>query len=321
MQRCLPFLLLLPLAACGGGGGERSDSQETRTVSQDLQTYDANADVDMRARSAPPPPPTASPEPLGRAGPGISPTAAPGVAFNYRYGFRLPAQRIGPVQEQHAQACEKLGPDRCRITGMLYRLVNESDIEAMLAFKLDPAIARTFGKQGVDAVVQAEGMLVESQITGEDAGADIAAANRSTTNLEEELAEVEKQLARPNLRSGERAELQAQAAQLRESIRAQRARVTERRESLAKTPVVFNYGSGELVPGFDEERPFAEALDKATDNIIHGFSAIMLIALSLLPWLLVALLGFLIWRAAHRALTRRLAPREPEAAPDAPAEA
>ena len=91
--------------------------------------------------------PTAAREGRG-AGPDISPTAAPGVAFNYRYAFRLPSERIEEVQERHAAGCEALGPNRCRITGMLYRVVGDGDIEATLSFQLDPAIARRFGRAG-----------------------------------------------------------------------------------------------------------------------------------------------------------------------------
>ena len=35
--------------------------------------------------------------------PDVAPTAAPGVAFNYRYAFRLAAPRIAAVQEEHVQ--------------------------------------------------------------------------------------------------------------------------------------------------------------------------------------------------------------------------
>ena len=80
------------------------------------------------------------------AGPNISVTAAPGVAFNYRYAYRLPNARISAAQETHATMCEKLGITRCRITGMRYSLVNERDVSASLEVKLDPAIARNFGK-------------------------------------------------------------------------------------------------------------------------------------------------------------------------------
>jgi len=240
------------------------------------------------------------------AGPDVAVTAAPGVAFNYRYAFRLPAERVQGVQEQHAQACEKLGVDRCRITGLRYRLVNE-DIEAMLAFKLDPALAREFGKQGIDAVVKAEGMLVDSEISGEDVGSKITVARRQEGNLEEELKRVEEQLARAGLRGSERAELQIQAQQLRERIRASREARNEQQESLATTPMTFNYGSGDLAPGFRGRPSLSRAVDDAIDNFLGGLAWIFVALVTLLPW--AVLIGLLVWGA--RWLNRRfnLAPK------------
>jgi len=278
--------LALLLASCGQDEREsRSEPQMTQSVEESAATADMAV-----AR-------------------GIGPTAAPGVAFNYRYGFRLPGQRVREVQQQHAAACEQLGTDRCRITGMLYRLAGERDIEAMLAFKLDPAIARKFAEQGVDAVVRADGMLTESEITGEDAGADIAAATRSESQLAEELRRVEGQLARRGLSAGERAELQVQAQQLRESIRGVRATRMERREALARTPVVFRYGSGDLAPGFDSDAPIAGALEDAWDNLVGGIAALILIVATLLPWLALLGLGWLgVRRIRQRLDTRESAP-------------
>jgi hypothetical protein len=309
MRKALVGLLLLGTAACGGQSNERS----TQTTQEDLKTYDSaetTADVQM---SMPPPP--AAPAPMGRtSGPGIAPTAAPGVAFNYRYAFRLPAARISTVQEQHAQACEKAGPDRCRITGMRYRLVNDRDIEAMLAFKLDPALAREFGKQGIDAVTQAEGMLVDSEISGVDVGTQIQAAGRSMAEMEEELREVEARLARTGLRSSERAELQAQAARIRESIRAVRAGREQNRESLAKTPMVFHYGSGDLAPGFDRRPTLGEALQDAGDSFVGALLWIFVAAITLLPWLLIGAL--LLWIGLRvRRWVLRATPREATATP------
>ncbi len=129
--------------------------------------------------------------------PGVDVTAAPGVAFNYRYAFRLPGNRVSAVQEAHAQACEKLGITKCRITGMRYRLVNQKDIEGMLALRLDPTLARNFGKEATAVVTKADGMLVDQEITGEDVGTRIAGTNRSQADLREELSKIEAELARP----------------------------------------------------------------------------------------------------------------------------
>lgn len=235
------------------------------------------------------------------AGPDVSVTAAPGVAFDYNYTFRLPGAKISAVQEQHAQACEKLGAARCRITGMHYRVTNERDITAMLAFRLDPAIAREFGKQGVAAVSDSDGMLVESEISGEDAGAAIKAADRSIAELREEFARTEARLAQKGLYASERISLQSRLDELRRLLAATGENRADREESLATTPMVFRYGSGSLIPGFDTHSPIRGAIETAGENFIGAFAIMLVIAATLAPWLLI--LGGLAW------LWRRFGPR------------
>lgn len=288
MRRFLSLTALLLATACGG-----SDQRETRTESQDLKTYDITEDA-----SAPTTPP--APAAMRSSGPDIALTAAPGVAFNYRYAFRLPTERVRGVQEQHAQACEKLGLARCRITGLRYRVVNERDIDGMLAFKLDPAIARAFGEAGVKAVEQAEGMLIDNEVSGVDAGASIKSANRTDAQLSDDLRRIEGELARPGLRSEERARLQSEAQALRDRIRATRATREEQEESLATTPVVFQYGSGDLVPGFNTRAPVRDALQRAGDNFIGSLTWLFVAVVTLLPWALLLLLGLWVARRLRR---------------------
>jgi hypothetical protein len=277
MRKGLVIALLLAGTGCSQAPRDessRSESPQAEVAAPPAMQDEASA---SRAASAPP---------------GIAPTAAPGVAFNYRYAFRLAGERIAAVQEQHAAACEKLGIARCRITGMSYRLVGNRDIEGMLAFKLDPAIAREFGRVGIEAVNRAEGMLVDAEISGEDAGARIAEATRGEGRLTDDLKKVEAQLARPGLPAAERAELQVQAQQLREQIRATQTEKTAQRESLATTPMVFKYGTGDLVPGFDGRPRLKQALQQALDNLLGGLLWIAVALITLLPWLLLAGLGF-----------------------------
>jgi hypothetical protein len=262
MRKAFGLALVLLAAGCSrapdhGAGGERE-----RTIT--------SADV-------------ASP-------PGIAPTAAPGVAFNYKYAFRLPYERISAVQEEHAQACEKLGLQRCRITGMYYHLTGERDVEARLDFKLDPAIARAFGKDGIAAVSRADGRLVTSEITGTDAGSTIDAANRNEGQQADALKKIEAGLAKPGLGAAERAELQRQAQQIREAIAASKADKAEQQESLAKTPMSFAYQSGDMAPGV------RRSLSEGFGNLIASLEWLLLAAITLLPWVLVGGLVWLVWR-------------------------
>ncbi|MEA3046847.1 MAG: hypothetical protein QOJ53_1179 [Sphingomonadales bacterium] len=229
------------------------------------------------------------------AGPNIGPTAAPGVAFNYRYAFRLGAARIAEVQERHAAMCERLTVARCRITGMLYRVVGERDIEAMLALKVDPAGARHFGREATDVVVQAEGLLTESEISGTDAGAAIEAAGRGIAGLEAELARLEARLRRGT--AAERGSLDYEAQLLRERIRALRDGREASQESLAVTPMMFRYGSGDRVPGFAPRPTLGQSLEDAGQSFVSGAELLLRLVIALLPWALAA--GLIAWIAAR----------------------
>ncbi len=251
-MRKVPGLLLL-LATAGCQGGEEASAPQ--------QDYSSNAASD---ESGPP---------------GIEPTAAPGVAFNYRYAFRLPAARIAPVQEEHAAACERLGVARCRITALHYERRDEDDIQGQLGFKLDPALARAFGKQGIEAVTRAEGELAQADITGTDVGSEIAAGARSEAQIREELERIERQLARGGLGSAERAQLQQQAQDLRNILRAGQAEQTGRREQLASTPVTFDYRAG------DTHGPLRRAIEESGDNFAGALAMLLIVLVTLLPWL------------------------------------
>ncbi|HMC93113.1 MAG TPA: hypothetical protein VKI45_11690 [Allosphingosinicella sp.] len=221
---------------------------------------------------------------------GIAPTAAPGVAFNYKYAFRLPAERITAVQEEHAEACEKLGVARCRITGLYYHLSGDRNVEARLDFKLDPAIARGFGKEGIAAVAHADGLLVTSEITGTDAGAAIDRVNGSQAAQAEALKKIEAELAKPGLKAAERVELQRQAQQLRDAIAAGKAEKAEKQESLAKTPMSFAYEAGDMAPGV------RRSLSDGLANVVAALEWMLLALLTLLPWAVVAGLVWWVWR-------------------------
>lgn len=296
MRKAICLSLLLATAACGQSGYEGSAPADQGNMA----TFDV--------QEAPAPPAASDAGSRAPRPPGIAPTAAPGVAFNYRYAFRMPAETIGRVQEEHAQACEKLGVEHCRITAMTYRDDGDRHIEAQLAFKLDPALARTFGRDGIAAVAKAQGELLQAAITGTDVGNEIAAASRSQAQQADEIRRIEQQLARPGLSSGERIELQQQLQSLRESVRAGQAEQTGRRQLLASTPVTFDYQAGKT--GTRLERAVADA----GDNFAGAATTLLIVLVTLLPWILALLLTGLAARWASRRFA--IGARSPAAASD-----
>lgn len=266
MRYRIPFIALLVLAGCSPAPGDPSE-------------------------------PTA---------PGVDFTAAPGVAFSYRYAFRLPAAQIAAVQEAHAAACERLGIARCRITAMRYSRSEHNDISAMLGFSLAPELARSFGRDGIRRVEAAEGMMLDAEITGEDAGGKIdqLAQARDAATADREAIE-----ARSGTASREaRAELERQRAAAAGTAREANAAIAEQRAALAATPVVFAYQSGEAIHGFDPASPFTRAADLSVASARWTLGTALAVIGLALPPLLLALLGLLLWRRVRPLLPRRAPP-------------
>jgi hypothetical protein len=296
VRRSLPLLaLLLATTACGGGNdpGGYSDSSSGEAANSTA------ADADMAL-----PPEGSAPRSRStrQAGPDIRPASAPGVAFNYNYAFRLDAPRVAEVQQEHQRLCEAYTVSRCRVTGMVYRRASEDDVEAMLSFRVDPAIAGRFGRESVQAVTAAEGLLTDSEITGTDVGSGIQAATRDLAALEAELERIEQRLRTAG--ASAKGQLEYEAQMLRQQIRDLRSSRQSQQQSLATTPMVFKYGSGSLAPGFDQPPSLGEALEDTGDDFLYSLNLLLVVLVRLLPW---AAAGLLIWGVIN--LIRRRRPR------------
>lgn len=237
--------------------------------------------------------------------PDIAPSAAPGVAFTYAYDFRLDDGRIAVAQEAHAAACEKLGLARCRITGLKYTIGEDEQVTAMLAVKLDPVIARQFGKQSADTIETAGGRLVNAEFSGEDEGSAIRTATTERREIEARIAEIEKRLSTLGAGDRERTALQEQLDELRSSLSGKTQAIAASEERLADTPMTFNYYGKGGVPGFRGVNPLAEAWQMFVTSAVTMISFLLQAVGALLPWALLLLLILFAARSRYAAAIAR----------------
>jgi len=304
VRRSLPLLALL---LAGAAACSQVDDNRSRPGGATDSAGAANAASDVdEPDSIPAELPAPRARPSREAGPGIDPGSAPGVAFDYRYSFRLEADRVAEMQQEHQRLCERYG-SRCRITGMDYRAASQDDVEAMLSFLVDPQIAGQFGRESVRAVEAADGELADSQISGTQVGTALKANTGSLAELRAELDRIEARLAQGNLRAGERSQLDEERRTLRAQIAELRDTTAEQERSLATTPILFRYGSGNLAPGPARSPTLGEAVETATDTFRGGVTMLLVLLVMVSPWVLAAL-G--IWWLVR--LLRRRAPT-PEA--------
>ncbi len=248
------------------------------------------------------------------AGPAISGVVAPGVAFRYDYAFTLPGKAISQVQQQHAAACQNLGPSRCRVTGIAYDQPGEDQISARLDLLLAPDLAHRFANEGIAAVERAEGKLDNAHVTGENAGDAIKLSQSDSAANDAEIARIESRFAAKGLTSAERVELRQQVAMLREQQRGQAQDRKVKEASIASTPVVFNYASESILSG---KGTFAKAAGASLSSV-QSLMAFMALLLGVaLPWLLLIGATVLLWRSAalSRLVKRLLRTSSPEPSP------
>ncbi|MBL0917015.1 MAG: DUF4349 domain-containing protein [Sphingopyxis sp.] len=231
------------------------------------------------------------------ATPRIGTEAAPGVAFDYAYTFRLADDRISKVQEEHAAACETLGVQRCRIIDVRYQLSDEKLVEAQTQFKLEPGIARRFGAGAIESVEKAEGVLADASVAGEDVGTEILASQQRSAGSEAEISRLEERLKAGGLGKAERAEILAQISELRGQIGDERQSRRTGEARIAWTSVAFNYVSDGGLPGIGHENPFANAGETRMGSGRPALTFVLTLGAAILPWGILFALALAFWRS------------------------
>lgn len=222
--------------------------------------------------------------------------ASPGVAWRFTYDYALDDRRIEAVQERHAARCEELGTDRCRITGLRYFVGQEDEVSGMLELRLQPAIARQFGKAALADVRSADGKLVRTEFTGEDVGTEVATARQTGEQLAASRADLQRRIDAAPAGSTERAELQRQLSALIAQADEQRRVAASGTQRLTFTPVTLNYFGEGGIPGF-RENPLKAGFRLMMSSFVTLISFTLQAIGLLLPWLLLLGLLVLLWRS------------------------
>jgi hypothetical protein len=79
--------------------------------------------------------------------------------------------------------------------------------------------------------------------------------------------------------------------------------------------MVFYYGSGKAIPGFDEPAPLAYAFDRAGYNFLSALGFLIIAIATLLPWVLLA--AFVLWGYGRLPVRWRIFRRKDESPADA----
>jgi hypothetical protein len=226
------------------------------------------------------------------------------VAFNYSYEFSLPDDRIAATQEAHAGACEALGLARCRITGMSYSVDQNEQVTAELDLKLDPLIARQFGKSAQQTVVGNDGKLVRLDIGSSDEGQAIEQATRQKSDVSAQLAQLQQELAKTKPGSDAHANILGQIQALQRQASEQSQTIAASQAALASTPMALHYYGRGGVPGFRGD-PVREAWHTFVTTVVWLVGILLQALAVLVPLGLLLALFIALWRTRPMRAVRR----------------
>jgi Domain of unknown function (DUF4349) len=229
----------------------------------------------------------------GETPPDIGQQVAPGVAFAFNYAFSLPEAKISATQEAHAALCGKLGISRCRVTGLTFNKSRDGEIDARLAFKIDPALALSFGRDAGEIVERADGKLETSEVSGEDVGTKIVDGDKNAAELKADLARINVQLAIPKLSNEVRQQLLEEARDIKQQLAEHRSERGDQVESLATTPVQFTYEPSEAVLGFQRGSAVQTGLSAGAASFGALATALSFGLGAFGPWILLG--GLMFW--------------------------
>lgn len=210
-----------------------------------------------------------------------------GTGFDYRYAFRLPGDRVKAVQQSNEAGCDKLGPARCRITGSRYSVGDNNQSRAVLTFAIDPAIAREFGDAAIKTLQSADGVLVDSEVSG----ADTTTSARTLAiigRLRDRLKAAQSLPATDPTAKAQVQRLQSALDTIAESEASQG-------QTLATAPVLITYESSNPLTGLGS----ADANFRNAGQTLESTMARVLIVLAAVgPWFLALFVIVLLLRVA-----------------------
>lgn len=227
--------------------------------------------------------------------------ASTGTGFDYRYAYRLPGAKVKGVLQSNADACDRIGPARCRILAMRYRVDDANKTRAVLTIRIDPSIARAFGDAVTRNVTGSYGVLTDTEITG----ADSTASARSVAVIKRLQDQLQ------NARALTTPEGQARAARIQNALSTIAEVEASQGQSLANAPMLFTYESSSALSGLGSSEANFQTAGATLENSV---AQLVQVLASIGPWCLLMLVVVLVlrWIIHGRAIGPDAEPRRDE---------
>jgi len=224
----------------------------------------------------------------------------PQIAYDYKYSFRLPADRVASTQQTHIAACDKLGLARCQLVSSESSSGNGS--AASLKLRVASDVARRFGATLVDSVAKAGGRAVDQSISAEDVSKEISDTSARIRQRELLVQRLTQILQSRTGKVSELVEAERSVAAAQEELDQAKAWLTQLQGRVAMSDVEIDYAAA--VAGAPDQGSLGETVGQSWWFFTSALYAILRLVIFLAPWAIAGIGIFLAARAAMRRWAR-----------------
>lgn len=314
----LPTLIML--AACNKSENERdiavaasadeSAPQNKFGFREPLQpsrpAFDPQGDAKLQANAA-----AATAESAARAAAAASPAqassqqsaTAPKIAYAYSSGFSVSAKNMPVLQQKHAQLCETMGPQSCRVMQMSQSSSESYYASGSLEIEVAASKAKAFGNELGKVAEGAGGEQTSSAISGEDLSkqiVDTEARLQARLLLRNRLMEL---LASHKGSVAELIEAERGVADVNEEIDEAQRLLKDLNGRIEFSRVAISYQNGASA-GYGFSAPIAAAFRNLGSILGTVIAGLIVISISLLPIILFIMSWRWAWRRGKALLGR-----------------
>lgn len=327
------LILAVGLAACGQASMETAEAPAGGEAAYGGMADVAQGGVETAREEAPaaapaPPPPMDADTNASTAAPGPSQPSQPAgptpvlyLAYSYALGLEIPSQRLSAVMDRHVQACQAAGPRLCQLINSSRTGDPDSYMEGYVSLRGEPNWLNNFKGGMAQQADEAGGRIISENTTSEDLTrqlVDTEARLRAQTALRDRLQELLR--SRPG-RLADLLEVERELARVQSEIDSVQSQLAVMRTRVSMSELTLTYRSSPRAAGSDTLEPLRQAFADFLGIIVTGFSLILRIIASLIPFAIVFIpLGWLLlrWRRQRggRFFNRKPTPepRSPDAA-------
>jgi hypothetical protein len=232
-----------------------------------------------------------------------APLALPRLAYSYAYSLELPGREIRGLMDRHEQACVEAGPDVCQVMGAEAR-DDDGEVVGTLKMRARPAWLNRF-RAGLGRDAEAVGGRLETSETGTDDLTrdlvDTEAGIRAKTVLRDRLQGL---LARRGGKLDDLLRVEHELAGVQQDIDTARSELAVMRARVQTASLTIGYRSFDRLVSGRTAEPLRQATHSVGGIVATGFAFILIVGACALPFAIVGLPGFLLWRAGRRRMVK-----------------